>query len=679
MIIPVHDLDPDIISEMDIQSRGTRKRSSYDYVKDPITFDIETTPIDQIEQSVMYIWQCQITEQITIIGRSWSEFRELYDLVNDCLPSNAMIVCYVHNLSYEFQFLKSVIPISDMFAMDLRKVLKFTSGHWEFRCSYLHSNMSLEKFLQAMNVKHKKLTMDYAVKRYPWTDLDDNDLQYCIHDVQGLREAILYEMEKDGDDLYTIPLTSTGYVRREAKEALKGYQRFIRPALPDVEIFDMLRAAFRGGNTHANRYNSNRIIKASPDFPIIGMDESSAYAALLLTEKFPMGFIRTDPKFLRLYIQHGKACLMEIDMFDIRLKQENWGCPYISISKCIQVDNPVNDNGRLLSADAVRMVITEIDLSIIFEEYEFTFQINKLYTASKRRLPERFRKMILSMYKQKTMLKGTGDDYTYTKVKNKFNSIYGMCVQNPCKADIIYKDGILIPDVTRSENDLIDQYRKHGWLPYQWGVWCTAYARRKLEDGLRIIPPDAFLYADTDSIKFVGSYEKEFIKLNKSYMHEDLSAHDSRGQIHYIGIFERESDAVIDAFITMGAKKYCYHDTAGLHLTVSGVNKKDGPEELGSIENFKEGFVFRKAGGMEAIYNDFPDVHHYKIDGHDLDIISNVYLRDSTYTLTLTYEYRRLINYLMNADIKRELYYDYSVDEIPDHQHMHSIEQKEDI
>ena len=62
-------------------------------------------------------------------------------------------------------------------------------------------------------------------------------------------------MERDGDDLYTIPLTNTGYVRRDVKKAMKsyGYNR-IQKLLPDYETYKLLRQAFRGGNTHANRY-----------------------------------------------------------------------------------------------------------------------------------------------------------------------------------------------------------------------------------------------------------------------------------------------------------------------------------------------------------------------------------------------------------------------------------------
>ena len=38
-------------------------------------FDIETTYLDDIEQSFMYIWQFQLGPY-TIVGRTWDEFKE---------------------------------------------------------------------------------------------------------------------------------------------------------------------------------------------------------------------------------------------------------------------------------------------------------------------------------------------------------------------------------------------------------------------------------------------------------------------------------------------------------------------------------------------------------------------------------------------------------------------------
>ena len=624
------------------------------YVSEPAAFDIETTNIDKYRQAIMYIWQFQIG-QWTIYGRTWEEFKEFKKNMEACLPQDCWLVVYVHNLSFEFQFLKSIIDIQDVFAMDDRKVLRIRSGRFEFRCSYIHSNMSLDQFLKKMDVKNKKIKgFDYRKKRYPWTRLSKNELLYCFNDVRGLTQAIKKEMQNDGDNLYTIPLTATGYSRRLAKEALGGYRRYIKDMLPDLETFHALRKAFRGGNTHANRYNANIIIKATPDVPIMSYDRSSSYPAEMLTGLYPKKFIKKPPDMFDSEYKHGKACLMHIYIEDLKLQDIRYGAPYIPKAKCEHISGGLYDNGRVLEAQSLDMYITEIDFEIILNEYEFRYDVLELWTATKAPLPQKFKELLLKTYAEKTLLKGQ-DEYLYTKKKNLFNSYYGMMVQNPCKPNYEYAGGVLkLKD--ESLEDLIEKYQNTGWLPYQWGVYCTCYARQKLETALQSIPYDDLIYLDTDSCKFIGNHSDIFEKLNRQFINEDLKAPDREGKMHYLGIFEKDAEYI--RFKTMGAKKYAYDDKTGLHVTISGVAKKAGAEELKKLENFKEGFIFRKAGGLCSLYNDFPEVSQVRIQGHIVNITSNVALFPSTYTLGLTEEYSRLIRYLMNTDISMSLHYD---------------------
>ena len=109
-----------------------------------------------------------------------------------------------------------------------------------------------------------------------------------------------------------------------------------------------------------------------------------------------------------------------------------------------------------------------------------------------------------------------------------------------------------------------------------------------------------------------------------------------------MGVYE--NDGQYNEFVTLGAKKYAYTDTKNkLHVTIAGVNKKRGGEELQKIENFKSGFVFVDAGGTESVYNDetFGTIVR---DGHSIEITANVVIRDSTYTLGTTAEYAQLIS-----------------------------------
>lgn len=186
---------------------------------------------------------------------------------------------------------------------------------------------------------------------------------------------------------------------------------------------------------------------------------------------------------------------------------------------------------------------------------------------------------------------------------------------------------------------------------------CTAYARLKLQEGIDAIPPEDFVYCDTDSVKFIGEHGEKLEALNKRYLVEEYGAPDINGEMHYIGIYENETTKPYKYFKTLGAKKYAYVDSDGeLHITVAGVLKKEGAKELGDIHNFNEGFIFKDAGGQSALYNDTPVPNKINIEGHEVDIISNIALFDSTYTLGLTGEYSTLIKLLMSTDIKYSLH-----------------------
>ena len=269
------------------RARGNpRTRSGVKY-KDCITaFDIETTRIKECEQSVMYIWQWCFADRCTVVGRTWEELEIFIDRLSEKMADDQKICTFVHNLSYEFAFLRGVhfFQPDDVFAIKARKILKCVWDHVEFRCSYLHSNMSLAEYLKKMGAEHQKTELDYDRDRWPWTELTSEELEYCVNDVVGLVEALTIEMAADGDNLYTFPLTSTGYVRRDAKRAMRAVAKsWITDQLPDLETYHMLREAFRGGNCHANRYFAEQIVHGAHS-----ADRSSSYPDVLCNCKFPV-------------------------------------------------------------------------------------------------------------------------------------------------------------------------------------------------------------------------------------------------------------------------------------------------------------------------------------------------------------------------------------------------------
>ena len=164
---------------------------------------------------------------------------------------------------------------------------------------------------------------------------------------------------------------------------------------------------------------------------------------------------------------------------------------------------------------------------------------------------------------------------------------------------------------------------------------------------------EATLYCDTDSSKAVGADIEAIEKVNREIadLARERGAYASvGGKDYYMGVYEHENKEPIREFKTLGAKKYAYVDNKGLHCTISGVSKKLGAEELQTIDNFKIGFVFRDAGGMELYYNDNVGIHQETVNGCTFTTASNVAMIDGTYTIGITDEYAELIK-LNNYEI----------------------------
>lgn len=632
-------------------NQGTKSRQAY---KDLVTsFDIETTSLQEIRQSFMYVWQWAFGPELVVMGRTWEEFLTFVDRLKECFTGEEKLVCYVHNLSFEFQYLSSVYDFSvdDVFAVGSRKVLKcIMKGFLEFRCSYLHSNMSLKRWTEKLGVKHGKLSgddFDYNKIRTASTPLSDLELEYCCNDVLGVVEAIMYECKQEDDNLYTIPLTSTGYVRRDAKDALSDVNHYwLYSIQPNFHIYEMLREAFRGGNTHANRYLAGRV-----QYFVKGVDESSAYPTMICNREFPIRpFFEYGPatqeEVLEMINVRHKALLMRCRIWKIRLRDDGWPCPYLSYDKVRSCVDAALDNGRILEAEYLETTLTDIDFKILLSEYDFDdIEFTDVAHSTYGSLPEQFTSLVKMYYQKKTALKGNEEEaYFYGKAKEKLNSLYGLMAQDPVKISEIYEDG----EWTFSDDDpeeLLLKTSRKAFLPYQWGVWCTAWARMALEQGIRMAGDD-FVYADTDSIKYIG--DVDFSKMNEKIQEQSKAsgacARDAKGKIHYMGIFEHDSD--YDEFATLGAKKYCYTENGKLHITIAGVNKVKGAEELekaGGIDAFKIGFVFREGGGNEVVYNDVFPEDPVLVNGEAVKLTKNVFIGPSEYTLGITDEYQRLI------------------------------------
>nr|DAX01152.1 MAG TPA: DNA polymerase B [Caudoviricetes sp.] len=663
----------DIIKSIPIaRNYSKRKKSDKTLFRNCMcAFDIETTYLDDVEQSIMYIWQFAVMDLRNgniwyCFGRTWEQFTKLLD---SFYHEGITVLVWVHNLSYEFQFMRHWLPFQKdkIFALKSRKVVRADIDGVQFRCSYIQTNKSLDAFTRDMGVVHQKLSgveFDYSKKRYPWTEMTTEELQYCCNDVVGLLESMQVRMRMENDTLYSLPLTSTGYVRRLAKEAMRKFNHNqLQAMMCDVDVYKLLRLEFRGGDTHANRYHVNKILEN-----VASYDRASSYPDVMLNYRFPMSAFTprmiTDIGELEKKCQIRDCCFIAVfTITNLQQRDIYYGAPYLSLDKAVEISGQVVDNGRILSANKAVYVFNDIDWEIVKSEYVGEVEISQVYIAKYGYLPQAFRDLVIDLFHKKTSLKNVdGQELNYMRSKELINSLYGMCAQNPVKPDVIYMDE---PDQAFTLEDIVDigekleKYNKKAFLLYAWGCWVTAWARLKLKEMINIVG-DNFVYCDTDSVKFlvrddykrivarIEEYNqglKELSISNKGY------ADDKKGITHYLGVYEYEE--TYKQFKTLGAKKYAYTRQDGtFKITIAGVPKKAGAREMGTIENFNVGFVFRNSGKLESVYNDSDYGTYYTDDSseHRIEIRSNVVLRESTYEIGLSLEYMYLLASVGNWD-----------------------------
>lgn len=557
-----------------------------------------------------YIWMFSLDEKI-IIGRTWDEYKLFINAL--CkkfnLSSNKRIITYVHNLSYDFQFYRTEFEWENVFATEKRKLIYATGSNGiEYKCSYMLSNLTLEqvgKNLVKYKAEKKVGDLDYDLIRTWKTPLTDKEIEYCCYDVIVLNNYIKECMENEAHDLITdLVLTNTGRVRKYCREyCLSEENRFeynliMKEMSLTVDIYEHLKQCFQGGFTHANAINSMTTIK-----DVFSVDFTSSYPAVLLMRKYPMGsWCKLKPKTMDAFnsLIKSRACLFVAHFKNIKLK-DMFSDSIISSNKCLKLKKPIVNNGRVTSAEYLQIVVNEIDYLAITKFYDFEdFQWGWFASCRKDYLPRPLLECILHFYKNKTTLKDViGEEANYQLLKGMLNSSFGMMVTDIIREVIEYDDKCGWLSSKDDKEKAIDKYNKSKsrFLSYEWGVWCTSYARYNLFSGIFELKSD-FIYADTDSLKFTNyeSHKNYFEWYNNTYIpnlikkvclarnlnEEDFTPKTIKGKTKLIGVWDLESK--YDAFRTLGAKRYLVKynesdehykkDLDGYSITVSGINKK---------------------------------------------------------------------------------------------------------
>lgn len=603
------------------------------YYNIPAAFDIEVTSFydgpkeSENKRGIMYHWQFGIWNYITT-GRTWNDFKALIKVLKIVMGLNdeLRLCVYVHNLPYEFQFMRKHFEWEEVFLLDERKPVYANAHGVEFRCSLkLSGGKSLESVsydLQKYICRKMIGDLDYNIVRSPLTPLTEAELKYCENDVRVLLCYIMEKIEQDGN-ITKIPLTNTGYVRNHCrKQCFKRWKRY-RTMIDNLRIspadYQQLRRGFQGGFVHANAHYVNKTLKnvGSHDF-------TSSYPSVMLLEKFPMSnphYVSNEMDEVQLTeLLLTKCCIFELELWDVIPKK--FQDHPISKSKCYICENYVTDNGRIVMAEHIKITVTEQDYFVYSEFYSWEkIAVSEFRYFDKNYLPREFALAILDLYEKKSTLKHNPDEaINYMVSKNMLNAAYGMIVTDPVRDVLEYHDNEYF---SRPANlaEAIEKYNSsiRRFLYYPWGLWVTAYARANLFSGI-IELGDDYVYSDTDSVKslntenHVGYFErydseiKEKIAESSEYFRIPIERFSPLGQT--IGVWDDEG--AYDRFKTLGAKRYLTEKNGKFILTVAGTNKKKSMNYLISTGDpfgeFADGLVIPddKSGRNILTYIDYP-------------------------------------------------------------------------
>ena len=596
------------------------KKEEIYYKKSIITFDIETTSYvenvklengkeKQIKHAFMYIGAIYNNGLISKY-RTWEEIIKYFDSLDKLCSKKERYIIWVHNLSFEFQFMKDWIKFSDVFARKAHNVIKCTYKSLEFRDTLALSNCKLEKLAinEKLPVQKASGDLDYSLIRHQSSRLDSKEENYLDLDVIVLAEYIKKKVKEYGS-LQEIPMTSTGEVRYLFRKELgknlkKMHNLSVLYSAQTKELQNLLIDIYSGAYTHANYQ-----IIGKEMYDVSCVDIASSYPYQMVSKKYPTIWLGikeekyTVKELFAKYPVEEYAIACRCTFTNLRAKHVH---SILSKHKSSRLDlkSLIEDNGRVNFCNEIEFACNEIDILNILDFYYFdNIEIRDIYVSKKQYLPKELVSIILKLFQMKTNLKGIDEEIeNYMRSKNKINGVYGTCVFNILDSGV-YFDNECDAKFIKEEKDFSD-FKKYcnspkQYLWYSIGVWVTSYAKRQILEPIKKLSENA-LYSDTDSVKYQGysRYKKMWSHLNAKYKTEFSSAmrhhnfkkeqytfYDKHGKEHFMGIFEEEP--TLKRFKALGSKRYLVeYENGKIESTVAGA-PKDLANHLGKTNDEK--------------------------------------------------------------------------------------------
>lgn len=679
--------DVEKIKQCKLNSEIIKKNNKLSYYNCICAFDTETTSFISNNEKcgTIYLW-CFSIDSIFFIGRTTEQFITFLNSVIEIfnISSQLKMIIYIHNLAFEFQFIKGYFDYSNIIANKIRKPIAVeTTTGIEFRCSYLLSGYSLENLakIKLHGIKKLKGNLNYDLKRNYKTRISKKEYNYIYNDVLIVSKYIQLEKSQNENKIFRIPYTKTGYVRRFARVETIGtgsrkgfkmnnknyiYRKEIKDLIiPDYNFYLQLKRAFQGGYTHCSCFNSGKTFKNVSSY-----DFTSSYPTMLCCKLFPISSPReikdiSEKQFNRCLEIYN--CIFNIKFVNIQSKE--FFEHYISSSKCFNYTNIKAENGRLISADVIEMTITEIDYKIIKDMYNFDeMYISNFNVFTKGYLPKSFIQSVLKLYNDKTELKGVpGRELEYLNSKEMLNSMYGMCVTDIIQDDFKVINGEWKIDEKKEKENIIEKNNNsfNRFLYYPWGIYTTAYAREALFTAIKTIKYD-YIYSDTDSVKILNSekYKSYFENYNNQIITDLekmcdfydidkklIKPKNKKGIEKPLGVWDFEGSG---EFKALHSKCYLSNFDDKLQLTIAGLNKENGIKYLNRNYSNNVFKVFtnnlkipkNETGKLTHFYND-NEIHtvikDYQGNFAKVNEKSSIYLEKSEFNMSIDENY---LNYI---------------------------------
>lgn len=638
-----------------------KSRKNLCYLDNYIALDTETSHNHNEETPECWIYQWAFAfNKGLYYGRRPEDLLNLFNKIIEYYQLNEgkRVLIYVHNLPYDFSYLINFLyrwygNPTNVLATDNHHIFNVTySCGLEFRCSYKLSNYSLDKWANNLGVKHKKLvgTIDYDIIRHQNTPLTKTDWKYMFYDVITLDECIERQLQNYNDTVKSIPLTSTGYTRRELRRSFKGNNHkgrdknrddLLRTRL-DKKTYLLNRLNFSGGLSVGNLNYKGQIMKGR----IRHRDFRSHYPTQLRVKTYPIGkwIYYSNSGTIEDYIELNKkyCILITIQIRDMELYRDIT-LPYAQTSHFIVRTSKgfknISENGRIIATKGISEVVLSLEeLELLQRQYKFTYNILEVWINKRGYLPEWLTSVIDTHFKGKTDYKDREKEYSGDNIEERLflhnelmrskaviNGVYGVFATDPIKPEYTLEGNKCTLAHTLSIEEGLDKYYKshNSFAKYSVGVFCTIYARMQLVEVVEnIVGYENFIYSDTDSIFYLTNddIESKMQEYNKTLYQDAIEKNayitTDKGNIINYNAFEDENEDITE-FKFLHSKCYAYKTSdSKLHTVIAGVtaynhkSKVTREKELGSIEELKEGKVFTECGGTKAKYIE-EDIHIY--------------------------------------------------------------------